>query len=235
LIGSVGLREASVLDQDGRPLRLSWNYTRAEIIADGVIHAIGVSLGLAGAVVLVLFTIHAAGGVQTASALIYAIGLVALLGFSAAYNMWPVSRWKWLLRRFDHSAIFLLIAATYTPFLLQMKTDAIAIGLLAGIWATALAGIALKLFLPGRFDRFSVCLYLMLGWSGALAYDSLIEPLPALTLALLALGGALYSIGVIFHTRRGLRFQNAVWHSFVLAAALCHYFAVLETVAAAQN
>jgi Haemolysin-III related len=142
LIGSVGLREASVLDQDGRPLRLTWNYTRAEIIADGVIHAIGVSLGLAGAVVLVLLTIHAAGGVQTASALIYAIGLVALLGFSAAYNMWPVSRWKWLLRRFDHSAIYLLIAATYTPFLLQMKTDAISIGLLAGIWATALAGIA---------------------------------------------------------------------------------------------
>ncbi len=100
-----------------------------------------------------------------------------------------------------------------------MKTDAISIGLLAGIWATALAGIALKLFLPGRFDRFSVCLYLILGWSGVLAYDSLIEPLSALTLALLAVGGALYSIGVIFHTRRGLRFQNAVWHSFLLAAA----------------
>ena len=169
-----------MLDQDGRPLRLTWNYTRAEIIADGVIHAIGVSFGIAGAVVLVLLTIHAAGGVQTASALIYAIGLVALLGFSAAYNMWPVSRWKWLLRRCDHSAIYLLIAATYTPFLVQMKTDAISIGLLAGIWTTALAGIALKLFLPGRFDRFSVCLYLILGWSGVLAYDSLIEPLSAL-------------------------------------------------------
>ena len=81
-----------MLDQDGRPLRLTWNYTRAEIIADGIIHAIGVSLGIAGAVVLVLLTIHAAGGVQTASALIYGIGLVALLGFSAAYNMWPVCR-----------------------------------------------------------------------------------------------------------------------------------------------
>ena len=224
-----------MLDRDGRPLRLTWKYTRPEIIADGVVHAIGLALGIVGAVALLILTTKAAGGVRIASALIYAAGLIALLGFSAAYNLWPVSRWKWRLRRFDHSAIYLLIAATYTPFLLQMKSSIVSIGLFAGIWATAIAGMALKLFLPGRFDRLSVGLYLVLGWSGVLAYDTVIAALPASTLALLAAGGALYSIGVVFHAWHSLRFQNAVWHAFVLAAALCHYFAVLETVALAGN
>jgi hemolysin III len=224
-----------LLDWDGRPLGITWDYSRAEIIADGVIHAVGVALGIAGAVALIVLTIHAAGGVQVASALIYTVGLIALLGLSAAYNMWPVSRSKWLLRRFDHSAIYLLIAATYTPFLLQMKGNVVSLGLLAGIWATALAGMALKLFFPGRFDRLSVGLYLVLGWSGVIAYDTVVAALPRSTLALLAAGGALYSIGVVFHAWRSLRFQNVVWHGFVLSAALCHYFAVLETVALAGN
>jgi hemolysin III len=145
--------------------------------------------------------------------------------------MWPVSPWKWLLRRFDHSAIYLLIAATYTPFLLQLKGNTVTAGLLVAVWATAAVGIVLKLFLPGRFDRLSVGLYLFLGWSGVIAYDTLVAALPRSTLALLMAGGALYSIGVVFHAWRSLRYQNAVWHAFVLAAALCHYFAVLETVA----
>jgi hemolysin III len=224
-----------LLDRDGRPLWLTWNYTRPEIIADGVVHAIGLALGIVGAVALLMLTVKASGGVEITSALIYAVGLVALLSLSAAYNLWPVSRLKWLLRRFDHSAIYLLIAATYTPFLLQMKSGIGSIALLAGIWAAAIVGMALKLFLPGRFDRLSLALYLILGWSGVLAYDSLIAPLPASTLTLLAAGGALYSIGVVFHTRNGLRFQNAVWHTFVLAAAFCHYFAVLDTVALAGS
>ena len=212
------------------PPGLRWNYSRAEIIADGVVHAIGVAFALAGAVALVALTIQATGGAQIASALVYAAGLVAVLGFSAAYNMWPVSPRKWLLRRFDHSAIYLAIAATYTPFLLHMKGNAVSTGLLAALWAIAGVGIALKLLLPGRFDRLSIGLYLLLGWSGVLAYDAL-AALPPSTLTLLLLGGALYSVGVVFHAWQRLRFQNAVWHGFVLTAALCHYFAVLETVA----
>jgi hemolysin III len=223
------------LDPDGRPAGLAWDYSRAEIIADAVIHAVGIALGITGAVALIVLTIHAAGGVKVASALIYTVGLVALLGLSAAYNMWPVSRAKWLLRRFDQSAIYLLIAATYTPFLLQIKGNFVSLGLLAGVWTTALAGIALKLFLPGRLDRLSVVVYLVLGWSGLIAYDALVAALPRSTLALLAAGGVLYSVGVVFHAWRSLRFQNVVWHAFVLAAALCHYLAVLDTVALAGD
>jgi hemolysin III len=223
-----------LLDTDGRPLWFNWTYTRAEIIADGVVHVVGVMLGLAGAIALIILMTDASRSVQVASALIYIVALLAVLWLSAAYNMWPVSPMKWFLRRFDHAAIYLLIAGTYTPFLLHMKGTA-SLGLLVGVWTIAIIGIAAKLFLPGRFDRLAVGLYLLLGWSGVIAYDTIFATLSGTSLALLAAGGALYTVGVVFHAWHSLRFQNAIWHAFVLAAALCHYFAVLETVAFAGN
>ena len=214
------------------PAAFAWNYDRSEIIVDGVIHAIGICFGLIGAVIIiVLVTTHSTTIVAPASVLIYAIALVAMLGFSAAYNMWPVSHTKWILRRFDHSAIYLLIAGTYTPFIAQLKSNFTSGSLLTGIWVTAGIGVILKLILPGRFDRLAVVLYLLLGWSGVMAYGSFIGSLPSLTCWLLAAGGVLYSMGVIFHARRSLRFQNAIWHTFVLFAAVCHYTAVLEYTA----
>ena len=213
---------------DGRPVGFRWDYDRAEIIADGVVHAIGVCFGVIGSIALVVFAWNSAGNLELASVLPYAIGLLAMLAFSAAYNMWPVSPVKWLLRRFDHSAIFVLIAGTYTPFIALMKASIASGMLLVVIWATAAVGAVLKVVLPGRFDRFSIALYLLLGWSGVLAYESVIAVLPSFTLWFLAVGGALYTIGVIFHIWAGLRFQNAIWHGCVLAAASCHYTAVVE-------
>ena len=210
--------------------RLAWNYDRAEIIADGVIHIIGVALGVVGAAVLLAIAFRAARSVEAGSAVIYVIGLLSMLGLSAAYNLWPVSPRKWLLRRFDHSAIYLLIAATYTPFLLQMKSGPVPAALLIVVWLTAAIGIALKLRWPGRFDRLSIVLYLVLGWSGLLAYAPVAEALRPLTLWLIAIGGALYSIGVMFHVWERLRFHNAIWHGFVLSAAGVHYTAVLSCV-----
>jgi len=159
--------------------------------------------------------------------LVYVIGLVTMLAFSAAYNLWPVSPVKWVLRRFDHSAIYLLIAGTYTPFLGQMKNALASAGLGIGVWLSAAVGMALKLALPGRFDRLAVILCLLLGWSGVIAYDSLSSAIPSSSLWLLAIGGILYSLGTLFHVRRRLRFHNAIWHGFVLLAASCHYSAVL--------
>jgi hemolysin III len=143
-----------------------------------------------------------------------------------------VSPRKWLLRRFDHSAIYILIAATYTPFIAQIKDQMFAIALLSGVWGVAIVGIVLKLFLPGRFDKLSVGLYLGLGWSGVIAYESVSAAVPHLTMWFIALGGVLYTLGVIFHAWRALRFQNAIWHAFVLLGAACHYTAVLDMVLA---
>jgi hemolysin III len=211
----------------GRPAGFPWKYDRCEIIADGVIHALGICFGLIGAVIIIVIASHSTKIVANTSVLIYAAGLVAMLGFSAAYNMWPVSPTKWILRRFDHSAIYLLIAGTYTPFIAQLKISFSSGGLLTGVWLMAGVGVVLKIVLPGRFDRVAVVLYLLLGWSGVMVYGSVIASLPSLTFWLLAAGGVLYSMGVIFHLWRGLRFHNAIWHAFVLLAAGCHYTAVL--------
>ena len=124
-----------------------------------------------------------------------------------------------------------MIAGTYTAFIGQMRGDYVSIGLLSGVWLTAVVGVTLKLLLPGRFDRLAVILYLILGWSGAVAYEPVVTALPSLSIWLLVAGGALYSAGVVFHGWQSLRFQNAIWHGFVLVAAGCHYSAILCFVA----
>lgn len=213
-----------VLDEDGRPLTLTWHYTPREIFADGVVHGLGVLFGLGGAAALVAMTLtgHIGWGERIAVA-VYATALVLMLGVSATYNLYPVSPRKWLLRRADHALIYLMIAGTYTPLVALVGTGPVAWGLLAFIWIVAGIGIAVKLLLPGRFDRLAIGLYLMLGWSGLFAYESVIAALQPTALWLLAIGGVLYSVGVIFHIWRKLPFQNAIWHAFVLAAAACHY------------
>ncbi|MBN9003831.1 MAG: hemolysin III family protein [Rhizobiales bacterium] len=209
-----------------------WNYDRAELIADGVVHVLGVLVGLIAATVLIVLTAVYATGLDVAVVSVYVAGLMTMLVLSAIYNLWPVSPRKWLLRRFDHSAIYILIAATYTPFIMQVKDNPFAVALLAGVWLVAIVGIVFKLVLPGRFDRLAVALYLAMGWSGFMIYDVVVGTLPAMALTFVVAGGALYSFGVIFHAWRRLRFQNAIWHAFVLLGAACHYTAVLDLVLA---
>jgi hemolysin III len=211
---------------------IGWHYDRAELIADGIVHGIGVFGGVVAATVLIVLAAVFASAYEIVSVSVYAAGLLAMLIFSAAYNLWPMSRGKWLLRRLDHSAIYILIAATYTPVFAQLQDRVFAMSLLAGVWSVAAVGIVLKLFFPGRFDRVSVGLYLAMGWSGLIAYDAGISSLPQLALWFIVAGGLLYTFGVIFHAWRRLRFQNVIWHSFVLLGAACHYTAVLDLVLA---
>jgi hemolysin III len=211
---------------------MRWNYDRAELIADGVVHAVGVCFGLIAATVLIVLTAVYASPVDVAVVSVYVAGLLAMLVLSATYNLWPVSRAKWVLRRFDHSAIYLLIAATYTPFIMELKDSYFAIALLIGVWCVAIVGIVLKLVLPGRFDRVAVGLYLAMGWSGMMLYDAVVKALPAVALGFIVAGGVLYSLGVVFHAWQRLRFQNVIWHCFVLLGAACHYTAILDMVLA---
>jgi hemolysin III len=209
---------------------IHWNYDRAELIADGIVHIVGVCFGLIAATVLIVLTAVYATAFEVVVVSIYVVGLLAMLVLSATYNLWPVSRVKWVLRRFDHSAIYVLIAATYTPFIMQVKDSIVAVALLIGVWCVAIVGIVLKLALPGRFDRLAVGLYLAMGWSGMMLYDAVVAALPAMALWLVAAGGLLYTFGVIFHAWQRLRFQNVIWHCFVLLGAACHYTAVLDVV-----
>src|ERR1700738_3717841 len=207
-----------------------WNYDRAELIADGVVHGIGVFGGLVAATVLVVLTAVYASAFEVFAVSVYVAGLLAMLVLSATYNLWPVSRAKWILRRFDHSAIYVLIAATYTPVIMQVKDSIYAIAMLIGVRCVAIVGVVLKLALPGRYDSVVAALFLAIGLSRASVYDATAAQLPSLALWFVVAGGPLYSLGVIFHAWQRLRFQNAIWHGFVLLGAACHYTAILDVV-----
>src|SRR5690349_23028543 len=127
---------------------MHWNYDRAELIADGVVHIVGVCFGLIAATVLIVLAAVYASALDIVVSAVYVAGLLAMLGLSATYNLWPVSRAKWVLRRLDHSAIYVLIAATYTPFIMEVKESVLAILLLVGVWCAAIGGIVIKLKFP---------------------------------------------------------------------------------------
>ena len=169
---------------------MHWNYDRAEMIADGVVHGIGVLCGVVAATVLIVLTAVYATAFDVAIVSVYVAGLLAMLVLSATYNLWPISRAKWVLRRFDHSAIYVLIAATYTPIFMELKDSVFAITLLIGVWCVAIAGIVVKLVMPGRYDRLAVGLYLAMGWSGFMVWDKVVASLPTMTLWFVAAGGA---------------------------------------------
>lgn len=206
------------------PHSVNWRYDKAELWADGVVHVLGVALAVIGSVAMLIYFLPKVSAGTSISSTVYLASLLTALTLSAIYNIWPVSPTKWFLRRFDHSAIYLLIAGTYTPFAMHMGERGVP--LLLFVWGVATVGILLKLFMPGRFDRLSILLYLALGWSGVMVYDTMVQSLPPAVFWLIAAGGIVYSLGVIFHVWERLRFQNAIWHGFVVVGAALHYCAV---------
>lgn len=151
-----------------------------------------------------------------------------MLTASAAYNMWPPTPIRSWLRRIDHSAIYVMIAATYSPFIAQIRDGWTAAALLCAVWSVAIGGVILKFAMPNRLHGLSIALYLALGWSGVAAYGALGQVLDQETWWLLGAGGVIYSVGVAFHLAEALPFHNAIWHLFVLTAAGVHYVAVLQ-------
>ncbi|KRB50130.1 DNA-binding protein [Rhizobium sp. Root708] len=214
---------------------IRWAYDKYELIADGIVHGVGLALALVGATALIFYaTVWSSHG-ELAAAWIYSLGLVLTLGISFSYNAWPVSRTKWFLRRLDHSSIFILIAATYTPFLQRGADNPLLSGMLIAIWVVAAAGVLLKCVFPGRYDKLAILLYLAMGWSGVLVAGPVAERIPFVSMLLIITGGIIYSAGVVFHVWEKLRFQNAIWHAFVVAAAAVHYSAVLTCLSAATT
>jgi hemolysin III len=210
------------------PGAIAWDYTRTETLADMAVHVAGLCLGVtAAAVLLTLASIHATTRSLVAAS-IYVLGLLSMLTLSAAYNLWPVCPAKWWLRRFDHSAIYVLIAATYTPFLLIARSGTFII--LIAVWCAAALGIAVKLALPGRLDRLSIGVYVAMGWCAVILWWSKYALTQSAAFHLLLAGGMVITTGLIFHTQRKLRFQNAIWHLFVLLGVTFHYAAVLDVV-----
>jgi hemolysin III len=213
-----------------KPRALLPEYTIRERIADGCLHVIGVTASLVALTTLLVIGVQSQTLLWAVSLTIYGLALVATFSFSAGYHLVVRPKLKELLRRLDHAAIFLMIAGTYTPFILIRLNTAWGLSLLAVVWTMAAIGIALKLFAPRFLDGLSTALYLVQGWAVLAAWEPLMSALPGVALTLLMIGGVLYTIGVVFHLWERLPYQNAIWHGFVLSAASCHFAAVIFLV-----
>ncbi len=203
------------------------NYRPDEVRADRWVHWLGLSAGLLGVLALLAATIRRGDAWLLPGAALYCLGLMLMLGFSASYNLTRPSPRKEYLRRFDHAAIFTMIAGTYTPFFLNRVAGPWGWGMLAFVWSVALVGAALAIGAPRRHEKVQIAVYLLLGWSVLIAMHPLGETISETTARLLVAGGIVYSLGVPVHLWRRLRYNNAIWHGFVLAAAGCHYAAVM--------
>jgi hemolysin III len=206
----------------------------ASMRADLVVHVVGLSFAVIGGAVLLALALALGSPGQAASVLVYVAGFVAMLALSAAYNFSQL-RWRPLLRRLDHAAIFVMIAGSYTPFTSQRLHGGWALGMTAAVWALALAGVAAKLFLPGLGRRFWIALYLALGWVALVALGPIVSGVSGVAVALLAAGGLVYSIGAAIYVIERLKFRRAIWHGHVVGAAVLHFAAVLVGVVLAPS
>ncbi|MBC6980332.1 hemolysin III family protein [Caulobacter sp. 17J80-11] len=202
----------------------------AEKLADGWVHGIGLAAAAVGGLVLFgLSLVRGDIGLVIATA-VYAVCLIAMLAFSALYNLTRPSPARRVLRRLDEAAIFLMIAGSYTPFTAVRFEGGWEAGMIAAVWGVALSGVAAKLLAPGVPDKIWCALYLGFGWlAGAALYPTLAH-VPVRALLLLAAGGALYTLGVVFFLSPALPFRRAIWHGFVVTAAALHFAAVATGV-----
>ncbi|MEP3427375.1 MAG: hemolysin III family protein [Roseibium sp.] len=210
---------------DTRPL------STAEFIADGAVHVVGISLGMAAATILAITLWNAGDIPRQVSVMIYAACLLNLLICSALYNMFDKDNKTGILRRLDHAGIFLMIAGTYTPLAAMIIGGWTGGILLAVIWSAALIGAIVKLFRLKGMDRLTVPICLGMGWIVVFAFKPLMENASTFGFIMIIAGGLLYTLGTAFYAWKKLPFHNAIWHAFVLAAAVCHFSAVLHDVA----
>jgi len=206
-------------------------YTLGEELANSLTHAVGVILSIAGLIVLTSAAIARGGSTSdVASCVIYGITLVMLYTSSTLYHSAVLPERKRKLRIFDHLAIFLLIAGTYTPFVLIALRGVWGWTLFAIVWSLAAVGTLIELSRLARFRRVMVALYIAMGWVGLIAIKPLVAALPAAGLWLLFGGGVSYTLGVVFYRWHSLRYHHAVWHLFVLGGSVLQYFSVLYYV-----
>ena len=205
-------------------------YTPGEELANAITHGIGIVLSLAGLAVLVSLTSLRGDAWSVTATAIFGASLVLLYTASTLYHSFRGERIKRLLRKFDHAAIFLLIAGTYTPFLLVSLRGPWGWSLFGVIWGMAVAGMTMKFWFTGRFKVLSTLLYLGMGWLVVIALRPIMRTVPADGLRLLVAGGLCYTVGTVFYVWKRLPYHHALWHLFVLGGSTCHFFAVLAAV-----
>ncbi|MBK0099091.1 hemolysin III family protein [Erwinia sp. S63] len=211
---------------------LAQGYSLAEEIANSISHGIGCIFGIVGLVLLLTQAVEMrADTIAITSYSLYGGSMILLFLASTLYHAIPHQKAKPWLKKFDHCAIYLLIAGTYTPFLMVGLKSPLAQGLMAVIWSLALLGIIFKLTIAHRFKVLSLITYLSMGWLSLVVIYQLATKLSAGGVWLLAAGGIVYSLGVIFYVSRRIPYNHAIWHGFVLGGSVLHFCAIYFYVA----
>jgi hemolysin III len=200
-----------------------------EEVANALTHGAGVVLSVGGGAALITLAAVFGDGWQIGSAIAFSLSLVLLYTASTLYHAIPHARAKARLKVFDHCAIFVLIAGTYTPFALIGLRGADGYALFAVIWSLALAGIVFKLYCTGKYRRLSTLMYVCMGWLAIFAAEPMLAKLPTAAILWLLAGGVAYTAGTAFYHAR-LPYAHAIWHGFVLCGSVCHFAAVVTQV-----
>ncbi|MCB2199816.1 hemolysin III family protein [bacterium] len=211
-----------------RPFKAAHTQSTGEEIANSITHGIGAAFGVAALVLLVVFGAKQGDPWKVVSFSIYGFTLITLFMASTLYHAFRSEKTKALFKLFDHISIYLLIAGSYTPILLTSMRGPWGWSMFGVIWAIALAGILLKIRFLGRYKAISVIVYLTMGWVVLIALKPLLATVPHGFFLWLGIGGACYSLGVIFYVWRTFPYHHMVWHLFVLAGSVTHFFGILK-------
>lgn len=201
-----------------------------EEIANGITHGIGVLLSIAALVLMIVTAVVKATAWHVVGVTIFGSSLILLYLASTLYHSIQHLGAKKLLRRFDHGAIFVLIAGTYTPFVLTVIRGPWGWSLFGVIWGLALMGIVFKILATGKLKKLSLFIYVLMGWLVVIAAKPLFSALPTASIFWLILGGVVYTLGVIFYRLERMPFNHAVWHLFVLGGSISHFFSVMSSM-----
>ena len=217
--------------KDNTPLEATEHeYTLVEEIFNSVSHGLGFFASIVGLVFLTLFAVSYGDAWHVVGFSIFGSTLILLYLASTLYHSLTRTRAARVMQAIDHSAIFLLIAGTYTPFMLTVMRSALGWTILGIVWGTALVGIILKVFHFEKTHRIGLILYLVMGWLIILVFFQVVKLLPLFSLVMLFAGGFFYTAGTLFYRWDHLKYNHAIWHMFVLGGSVCHYFAVISTV-----
>ncbi len=204
--------------------------TVKEEIFNSITHGIGVLLSIAALIILVVLAVGKGNTWHVVSFSIYGSTMVLLYLASTLYHSFTKEKIKNLFARFDHAAIFLLIAGTYTPFLLTALRGTFGWILFGIIWGIAAVGVVIRSIYLTRFRKLMVAIYVVMGWMFVVAVGPMIKNLPLTSIIFLFLGGVFYSVGVVFYVKRNLKYGHGIWHLFVLAGSIIHFFAVFYSL-----
>ncbi|MGG3448502.1 PAQR family membrane homeostasis protein TrhA [Domibacillus aminovorans] len=202
-------------------------FSKGEEIANSITHGIGALLSIAALVLLIVFSALYGDGWHLAGFTVFGVTMFMLYTSSTLVHSFPQGKVKDLFEIFDHASIYFFIAGTYTPFLLIAVKGTLGWWLFSIVWGIALIGTIFKCFFVKRFILFSTLLYVVMGWLIVFAWGPLVAALPPAEFAFLIIGGLLYTVGAIFYVWRGFKYHHMIWHLFVLAGSIFHFFAVL--------